>query len=276
MPRGRHVLGAATVSLSDPLGLETTCVTAPAAGTVLVRPRAVALDALFTEGRRDAGRRRPRLHRHAGLDLHSVRDYVEGEPLRLVHWPTTARRGTLTVRQLQDAPRDETAVLLDCDPDGAVGVAGSSSFDESVRIAASLLLAAASRSTATLVTTSSWTDVVRITDTGRSFDAALDRLAAVEPDAVTSLGAALSTTAGLGGARAAIVVTCRAEAARAALLDHGWLGGVVLVDAPTYAGRAPTPAIPALSSSGTPLVVVRRGDDLAQVLTGRWQDARSA
>ena len=53
------------------------------------------------------------LRRTAGFDLHSVREYEQGESLRKVHWPTTARRGTLMVKELEDMPHDEVAVLLD-------------------------------------------------------------------------------------------------------------------------------------------------------------------
>ncbi len=44
-----------------------------------------------------------------------MREYVEGESLRKVHWPSTAHRGQLMVKELEDAPRDEVAVLLDGD-----------------------------------------------------------------------------------------------------------------------------------------------------------------
>ena len=55
------------------------------------------------------------LRRTAGFDLHSVREYQQGESLRKVHWPTTARRGALMVKELEDMPHDEIAVLLDAD-----------------------------------------------------------------------------------------------------------------------------------------------------------------
>ena len=48
-----------------------------------------------------------------GFDLHSVRDYVEGDSLRKVHWRSTARRGRLMVKELEDSPRDDVAVVLD-------------------------------------------------------------------------------------------------------------------------------------------------------------------
>ena len=60
------------------------------------------------------------MRRTSGFDLHSVRDYQEGESLRKVHWKTTARRGRLMVKELEDTPHDEVAVLLDADAGTAV------------------------------------------------------------------------------------------------------------------------------------------------------------
>jgi uncharacterized protein (DUF58 family) len=42
---------------------------------------------------------------HGGEQLRSVRDYVQGDPLRLVHWPVTARRGELVVKELETPGR---------------------------------------------------------------------------------------------------------------------------------------------------------------------------
>ena len=71
--------------------------------------------ALFSEsGAHAAGRPPARCcAARAGFDLHSVREYEQGESLRKVHWRSTARRGQLMVKELEDAPRDEVAVLLD-------------------------------------------------------------------------------------------------------------------------------------------------------------------
>src|SRR5262249_29740115 len=71
------------------------------------------------------------------FDLHSVREYEQGESLRHVHWRSTAHRGQLMVKELEDAPRDEVAVVLDA---YATAVAGES-FDVQVRAAGSILQA---------------------------------------------------------------------------------------------------------------------------------------
>lgn len=50
----------------------------------------------------------------AGHELvRSVRDYVEGDPMRLVHWPATARAGTLVVKELEDPELPRLAIVVD-------------------------------------------------------------------------------------------------------------------------------------------------------------------
>ena len=60
VPRGLHELGPAEVVLEDPLGLERISITAPSSARVIVHPRTVELEALFTDGGRSGfgGRRR--------------------------------------------------------------------------------------------------------------------------------------------------------------------------------------------------------------------------
>jgi uncharacterized protein (DUF58 family) len=42
-----------------------------------------------------------------------VRPYVSGDPARLVHWPTSARRGELVVREYEPPPALGVALLVD-------------------------------------------------------------------------------------------------------------------------------------------------------------------
>ena len=104
------------VVLEDPFGLERVDVELDAAASILVYPRLVdARAALLRGGRATPEGRRLLLRRATGFDLHSVRDHQQGESLRRVHWPSTAKRGHLMVKELEDSPRDESAVLLDAD-----------------------------------------------------------------------------------------------------------------------------------------------------------------
>ena len=120
--------------------LERREVRLPSAGALLVYPRLTELETLFSEtGAHAQDGRRLLLRRPTGFDLHSVRDYEQGESLRKVHWRSTAKRRKLMVKELTETPRDEAAVLLDGDLSAVVGVRGDSSFDAAVRASASLL-----------------------------------------------------------------------------------------------------------------------------------------
>ena len=82
------------------------------------------LDGVFTDaGAAGGDEGRALLHRTAGYDLHSIRDFQQGESLRRVHWRSTAKRRKLMVKELTETPRDEAAVLLDGDRMAAVGPA---------------------------------------------------------------------------------------------------------------------------------------------------------
>ena len=113
--------------IDDPFGLAHAEVDLAAGGSLLVYPRLVALDRLFSEsGAHAQDGRRLLLRRPSGFDLHSVREYEQGESLRKVHWRTTARRGQLMVKELEDAPRDEIAVVLDAEASADAGEASTS------------------------------------------------------------------------------------------------------------------------------------------------------
>ena len=237
-------------------------------------PRLVELAGLFSDsGRHGGDGRRLLLHRPTGFDLHSVREYELGESLRRVHWPTTARRGQLMVKELEDAPRDAVVVLLDCDPAGAVGAPPHASFDVAVRSAGSILRTYACRGRkATLVTTSATPAVVQVCSLDADFREALGALAAVEPDALHGLTAALGQGATPATRAGELVVVTSSRDARAfdTVLGAGArrLVSVVWVDAPSFAGRPARsePGLLRLAAAGVPVAVVRRDDDLAAAL----------
>ena len=282
VPRGVYRLDEPRVVLGDFLGLTAVSPRVRLeSDTLVARPRLAQLDALFSDAGRFSGDgRRLLLRRSAGFDFHSVREYEQGESLRRVHWPTSARRGQLMVKELEDRTRDGVVVLLDCDPRGVAGEPPDSSFDVSVRAAGSLLAAHAGRGrAATLVTTGSDRSALQVRLGEGDLDAALVVLAAAEPDAAAPVSRALA-----GGSTAAsragelMVVTAMLDTrTTTALLDAGQrqLVSVVWVDAPSYVGR-PTRVNPhalRLAAAGVPVAAVRRGDDLAVALGSHGREA---
>jgi uncharacterized protein (DUF58 family) len=275
-PRGRYALGPGTLLVDDPLGLSRLELPVPAAGAVLVRPRIPHLGLLFSDAgsRGDGGRRQP-VRRPSGLEPHGVREYVEGEPLRAVHWATSARRGQLMVRELEDAPRDSVAVLLDVERSSIAGPPGDSSLDDAVRAAAGLVRAHAARSRgAMLVIGTPAPEVHRVRTLGSEWERALDALAGVEGADGTPLAALVAPRGLLATIAELVVVTARPEQIADALIARavgGRIPALVAVDAPTYAGRpatGSTNALLRLAGTGAPVAVLRHGVPLEDSLAG--------
>ena len=150
--------------------------------TVLVEPRVLDAGGLPPGARRGHIGAEERIA-HGGTDLVGLREYIPGDDLRRLHWATSARRGTLMVREDADPASPHLTVLLDDrdssypassavdrenstghhddhDEESETGTAGHArtevhSFEEAVDVAASLLAAAAAgESPARLLTVS--------------------------------------------------------------------------------------------------------------------------
>ena len=74
------------------------------------------------------------------LSFHALREYVPGDDPRHVHWKSTARAGSLLVRQFQLTRHSHATVVLD--PEGA-SYAGPEEFELAVSAAASVAVRAA-------------------------------------------------------------------------------------------------------------------------------------
>jgi uncharacterized protein (DUF58 family) len=273
LPRGQYAFEDVRVEIADPFGLESVAVALPAPGALLVYPRLVRLERLFSESSAHAhDGRRLLLRRHSGFELHGVREYEQGESLRRVHWRSTARRGQLMVKELEDAPRDEIAVLLDADASAVVG----DSFDVQVRAAGSILDSYVHRGKrAVLVVNSERRDVQQVHSAAADWRRALELLAAAEPTGRSTVARLLAEHDG-PAARALelAVVTARLEPELVDRLVQRALSrrkvSLVHVDAASFnrAPRRPEPLLLRLQTAGVPVAIVRAGDDLGAALGG--------
>ncbi len=267
VPRGRLRFGRTRLTADDPLGIARVTVDVEEGTSVLVRPRVPVLRSLFTDsGARFGAGDRGAVTGPTGLDLRGVREYREGEPLRSVHWVSTARRGRLMVRELEEPPRHDATVLLDLDQAAETGPPGRTSLDEAARVAGALVRAQLVRGrTVRLVVAGAGRDTV-LARSLNDWDGVLDVLAAAEPRVG---GDPLGHVPGEARATGRTVfVTARHDALAS---PAGDVGAVVFVDAPTYAGRPRSQATPwllSLAAHGVPVAVVRCGDDLCSALEG--------
>ena len=251
--RGRYAFESVRLTIEDPFALARADIVQGERQALVVYPRLVELDRLFSEGGAHAQEgRRLLLRRPTGFDLHSVREHQRGESLRAVHWRSTARRGQLMVKELEDAPRDEVVVLLDGVPE---------EFDVAVRAAGSILQTHVRRGRrCVLVVNSAAREVQPAGDWQRT----LEVLAGAEPTATIPVFALLEADGG-AAARALelVVVTARVDAPLVDRLVHRALTrrGVALV----YIGQR-DPQLLRVQAAGIPLAVVRPGADLRSAL----------
>jgi uncharacterized protein (DUF58 family) len=256
LPRGRYAFEDTRAVIEDPFGLARGEVLLRERAALLVHPRVVELDALFSDGAGASfGGRRLLLRRTAGFDVHSVREYEHGDSLRRVHWPSTARRGELMVKDLEDSPREEVAVVLDA--------ATPPVFDLQARIAASLVRAQTRRGRAALLVVNGLVEEqARVRSLAGDWRAALDLLATAEPQAGRSVELVLGRLA----APEIVVVTgsLTSRLVERLLQLAAAHRRVSLALAQTRHVREP--ALLRLQGAGVSVVVATEADDLAAVL----------
>jgi len=282
VPRGRYHFEAVRAIFEDPFALARAELHLGTESALLVYPRLVDLDRLFTQsGGAMLSGGRVLLRRTTGFDLHSVREYEQGESLRKVHWRTTARRGVLMVKELEDMPHDEVAVLLDADEHAVV----AESFDVQVRAAGSILRAHVLAGRRSLLTvTSSPPASCSVASFDGEWRTALELLASAEPTGTEPLVRFFDRDASGAGLATELVVVTGALDARLtdSLLERAFARrptALVLVETPSFGpGSAPPardPALLRLSAAGVPVATIRKGDDLAAKLTG-FEEAQTA
>ena len=137
--RGRHQLGPLTLRVRDPFGLATIASSLPGTTDVLVLPHIRVLgsgrprgDGVGAEGAI------PHMVALHGEDDVAIRSYRDGDDLRRIHWPATAHRSELMVRQEDRPARRRAVIVMDSRAGGHQGSGTLGSFEWAVTAAASI------------------------------------------------------------------------------------------------------------------------------------------
>lgn len=114
-PRGIHQIGPLTVTTADPLRLAASQAGFGASDRLVVYPATEELIGLpLVKGRDPAMHTaRPDLSMRGGEDFFTLREYRQGDDLRRVHWPSSAKRDELMIRQMEAPWQARALVLLD-------------------------------------------------------------------------------------------------------------------------------------------------------------------
>ena len=242
LKRGIVPVGPLRVERRDPLGLAAATVAHGGTSTFVVHPRVLPLAGLLAGRSRSlegpTAQRAPR----GTVTFHALREYVVGDDLRHVHWRSTARTGTLMVKEHVDTSRPETVLVLDTRP-GSYDDEGIA-FEEAVDVVASVAVACSKVGFPVRILTS---DGLRLGGGQPARDPVplLDRLAVVQ---LRDVGSLATTCASLSRERAGdtcVVVTGRAEPAdlRAVGALRRRFDQVAVVSLRADAATAPTPRL---------------------------------
>ena len=138
--RGLHIRGPTSLRSGDPFGLFTLEIHDPHSAVLLVLPPVLPLPGIdITPGGRAGDGRRPRRSAlETTVSSESVREYHPGDPLKSIHWPTTARRDSLYVRQFEFTPTADWWIVLDLHGSVQSGEGYDSTLEHGVLLAASL------------------------------------------------------------------------------------------------------------------------------------------
>ncbi|MDQ3954070.1 MAG: DUF58 domain-containing protein, partial [Actinomycetota bacterium] len=74
-----------------------------------------------------------------GEEFYTLREYTDGDDLRKVHWPATAKRGRYMIRQEETPWHTRATILLDDSAASHDSGGAGSSFERAVEVAASLI-----------------------------------------------------------------------------------------------------------------------------------------
>jgi uncharacterized protein (DUF58 family) len=180
--RGVYQLGPYELALGDPLGLFALEIYFDHRDIVVIYPRVAHLPLLALPHGNASGTARRRRFLWGALPSASVREYQFTDSLRYIHWPLTAHRGELMVKELEIEPSGAVWVVLDLNAAAHTGEEERSTLEFGVILAASL--------TAALLNDSDRRAVGLLTVSGsqqRPDDASLTRSLAPTVDDVPSI-----------------------------------------------------------------------------------------
>ncbi|MDM7890371.1 DUF58 domain-containing protein [Curtobacterium caseinilyticum] len=110
--RGVLDVGPVTSVRADPVGLVRREVVWTAREQVIVHPRTIAIPSSSTGLVRDLEGQATTDLSPADIAFHAIREYMPGDDPRTIHWRSTAKSGSLMVRQFEDTRRSHLVVAL--------------------------------------------------------------------------------------------------------------------------------------------------------------------
>lgn len=256
--RGLRTIGPVTIMRTDPFGVLERRHRLTESRTLVVHPRIVRLPGGAGGIVRDLDGEAAAERTADDVSFHSLREYSPGDDRRLVHWRSSARHGTLLVRQFEPSRRADTLIVLSTDPDEYDG----DDFELALSLVGTLGLAAMSDRRGLRVVESPRSDrgEAHVID-AVTRDRLLDALAVIEPTQRFGIAAAARASRGAApGSLAWLITGSKVPPRTLRTAANGMPAGVVSVVV-----RAAVGALPSRSHLGdADVVTVGAIEDLSR------------
>ena len=273
--RGLYELGPLTVTATDPFGFFRMSRTFGERAQVLVYPNAPELPRLHVPPANLPGDGRFRRRtQNVTPNVSGLRAYEPGDSLSRVHWPATARTGTLMVKLFELDPASDIWVLLDLERAVHVGEGDDGTEESSVMVAASIMryFVTQNRSVGLIA----YDDDLRINEPSRGgnhYTRLLESLALVRAVGDVPLSQLLLEESRKFGRHTTVVAVTPSPRddwalALMSLSARGVKVAAVLLEGETFgAASSSLDVYGTLASGGVYTYTVKRRDDLVQVLS---------
>ena len=137
--RGVFTLGPLSIQTSDPLGFFSVQIEYPYLESFTVYPLVSYLPRIELPRGVSGGASQAKYPTHElTTDAASVRQYVPGDALNRIHWRSTARHGTIHVKEFDIRPSGDLWLILDLERAVQLGEGEQSTEEYAVTLAASL------------------------------------------------------------------------------------------------------------------------------------------
>lgn len=217
--RGLYRLGPLRISSRFPLGIGERGHSVAETCEIVVHPAIGRLLPGWKRRERELAESATRANARLGIfddEFHSIRDYRAGDNPRAIHWRSTARQGTLMVRQHEQHRESELVVLVDL---FATREFTDELVEKTISLAATLCVEQtrhATSGTFRMAVAGRELQSLEVTGAGRFRDAALTALAVSEPSTKAGLASMLLSVCNgpITAASRFVLMTPRPEAAR--------------------------------------------------------------
>jgi len=297
--RGRFTLGPVTLTTGDPFGLFKMQRELSQTSTVIVYPAIVELAHFATpSGQLPGGEALRRRTHYVTTNVRGVRDYAPGDSFNRIHWPSTARKERLIVKEFELDPLADIWLFLDMDRSVQAELEwepvlerrepallwarrprlelAPTTEEYSVTITASLAKHFIVRNRAVgLVSYAQQREVIPADRGERQLSKILETLAVIKGRGKIPLAQVMAAEGlHLGRGTTVIVITSSPDKNWATASRHLEQRGLrliaVLIAPDSFGGEWGMEEVTAeLAAGGTPTYTVREGDDLTEALSQR-------